>query len=92
MPNWTLISNHGLVLTYIAEHSQSTAREIASAIKITEWTVLKIITELEREGYIERQKVGRKNIYYINKHSSLRHETIRHIKVADLLKTLGSRR
>ena len=53
MSDWTLISNHGLVLTYITKYPQSTAREIAYAIKITEWTVHKIITELEKEGYIE---------------------------------------
>ena len=50
MPEWTFISNHGLVLTYIAKHPQSTAREIASAIKITEWTVRKIIDALEASG------------------------------------------
>jgi len=92
MPDWTLISNHGLVLTYIAKHPQSTVRDIAYAIKLTEWTVYKIITELEKEGYIERQKVGRKNVYYINHHSPLRHETVRKIKVEHLLKALGWKR
>jgi DNA-binding MarR family transcriptional regulator len=89
MPAWTIISNHGLVLNYIAKHPQSTAREIAYAIKITEWTVHKIIAGLEKEGYLERQKVGRNNVYRINPHSSLRHETVRHIKVKDLLTSLG---
>ncbi|MFH1652360.1 MAG: helix-turn-helix domain-containing protein [Chloroflexota bacterium] len=89
MPDWTFISNHGLVLAYVAKHPQRTIREIASAIKITEWTVYKIITELEREGYIERQKVGRRNTYYVKPHSNLRHETVRHIKVKDLLLSLG---
>lgn len=89
MPDWTILSNHGLVLTYISKYPRSTAREIASAIKITEWTVHKIIAELEKEGYIKRQKAGRQNVYEINSHSFLRHETVRHIKVKDLLKTLG---
>jgi len=91
MPEWTLISNHGLVLTYIAKHRQSTAREIASAIKITEWTVHKIIASLEDEGYIQRQKVGRRNIYRTNPYLYMRHETIRDIRVGDLLKVLGWR-
>jgi len=89
MPEWTLISNHGLVLAYIVKHQQSTAREIASAIKITEWTVRKIIDDLEAAGYIERQKVGRKNVYRINPHLHMRHETIRDVRVGDLLKVLG---
>ena len=92
MPNWTLISNHGLVLTYIAKYQQSTAREIASAIKVTEWTVRRIISDLEKEGYIERQKVGRRNVYQINHSINLRHETISDVRVGDLLKALGWRR
>jgi DNA-binding MarR family transcriptional regulator len=88
LPDWTIISTHGLVLAYIAKHPQSTAREIASSIKVTEWTIHRIIAELEKEGYIKREKAGRKNVYYINPHTSLRHETVRHIKVKDLLKTL----
>jgi DNA-binding MarR family transcriptional regulator len=88
LPDWTIISTHGLVLAYIAKYPRSTAREIASAIKVTEWTIHRIIAELEKEGYIKRQKMGRKNVYHINPHTSLRHETVRHIKVKDLLKTL----
>jgi DNA-binding MarR family transcriptional regulator len=91
MPDWTLISNHGLVLAYIARHPQSTIREIAYAIKITEWTVHRIIAELVKEGYITRQKSGRRNVYYINPSSSLRHDIVRHVKTEDLLKTLGHR-
>ena len=92
MTGWTFISNYGLVLTYIAKHRQSTTREIASAIKITEWTVYRIIADLEKGGYIERQKVGRRNVYQINPSINLRHETISDVKVGDLLKILGWRR
>ena len=89
MPRWTFISNHGLVLAYIAKHPRSTAREIASAINVTEWTVRKIIDDLEAAGYIERQKVGRRNMYRTNPYLSLRHETIRDVRVGGLLKVLG---
>lgn len=91
MPEWTLISNHGLVLAYIAKHPRGTAREIASAINITEWTVRKIIDDLEAAGYIERQKVGRRNTYRINPYLYMRHGTIRDVRVGDLLKVLGWR-
>jgi len=91
MSKWTFITNHGLVLTYIAKHPQSSAREIASAINITEWTVHKIIADLEKRGYIERRKVGRRNTYRINPHLYLRHETISDIKVGYLLEVLGWR-
>lgn len=89
MSEWTLISNYGLVLTYIAKQQQSTAREIASAIKITEWTVHRIISDLEKEGYIKRGKIGRGNVYQVDPSLHLRHETVQDVMVGDLLRALG---
>ena len=56
---------------------QSTTWAVASAINLTERTVRKIITELEAEKCIERQRMGRNNVYHINSHNELRHETTR---------------
>ena len=92
MGEWTFITNHGLILTYLAKRPQSTAREIAHAIGITEWTVHKIISELEEKGYIQRKRTGRRNVYRINPLLRLRHETIRDVMVGDLLKVLGWKR
>ena len=89
MPQWTLISNHGLVLSYIARHREKTAREIASALNVTEWTVHKLIDDLEKAGYIKREKIGRKNEYEINPELPMRHETIHEISVGDVLRVLG---
>jgi len=91
MAQWTFITNHGLVLAYIAKFPQSTIRAVASAINLTERTVHKIITELETEKYIERQKVGRNNVYHINSRTELRHEATRDVLVEDFLKLLGWR-
>ena len=91
VPQWTFITNHGLVLAYITKYPQSTTRVVASAINLTERTVHKIITELETEKYIERRKVGRNNVYHINSRTELRHETNRDVLVEDFLKLLGWR-
>ena len=92
MPEWTFITNHGLVFAHIAKYPQSTAREIASAVNITERTIHKIIADLEAEGYIERQRVGRNNVYGINPDLGLKHETAPDVAVGDLLKVLGWKR
>ncbi len=92
MAQWTFITNHGIVLAYIAKHPESTTRVIASAVNLTERTVHKIIAELEAEKYIERRRVGRNNEYHINSHTGLRHETTRDITVEDFLKVPGWRR
>ena len=91
VPQWTFITNHGLVLAYIAKFPQSTTRTVASAINLTERTVHKIITELETEKYIERRRMGRNNVYRINSRTELRHETTRDVLVEDFLKVLGWR-
>jgi sugar-specific transcriptional regulator TrmB len=92
MPEWTFITNHGLVLAHIARQPRSTAREIALASNITERTAHKIIADLEASGYIERQRVGRNNVYRIDHTLSLRHEINWDVAVGELLKVLGWRR
>ena len=89
MTKWTFISNHGLVLVHIAQSPKSTAREIASAVDVTEWTVHKIISELEEEGYIERKREGRNNVYKINPDLKLRHQITKHVSLRNFLKLLG---
>ncbi len=91
MPEWTLISNHGLVLVCIARHPQSTAKEIAAAVRVTEWTVHRIISDMVKEGYVGRQRSGRKNVYHIEPSARLRHTTVSGITVGDFLKALDGR-
>ena len=88
---WTFITNHGLVLSYIYHHPTSTAREIADQIKVTERTVHKIISDLERAGYIARRKSGRRNVYSVDPNLPLRHHTKKDVIVSELLEALTSR-
>ena len=63
---WSLITNHGLVLAAISRDSKQTIREIGDAAGITERTAYGIVVDLEKAGYITRTKVGTRNIYAIN--------------------------
>jgi predicted transcriptional regulator len=89
MGECNFISNYGLVLIYISKHPRSTAREIASAVNVTEWTVHKIISELERDGFVNRKRVGRRNSYHVNRNNTLRHHIIDHVSVRDFLSLLA---
>ena len=89
MVEWNFISNHGLVLVYIAKHPRSTAREIALAVNVTEWTVHKIISQLEKDGFVKRKREGRSNVYHVNKSAKLRHGIIDHVSVRDFLSLLA---
>ena len=66
MREWSLITNHGLVLAAISSNSKKTIREIGDDVGITERTAYGIVVDLEKAGYIKRTKVGTRNMYAIN--------------------------
>ena len=88
MSSWTFITNHGAVLAIIGRHDQITAREIAAELGITERSVMRIIKDLETEGYIQKQREGRANRYQINSQAKLRRQGTRDIVVSELLQVL----
>jgi DeoR/GlpR family transcriptional regulator of sugar metabolism len=92
MKDWNFITNHGLVLLYVSQHPQCTTRELASTIQATERTVHRVLIDLEKEGYITRQRTGKGNIYQINREHGLRHELTKDSIVKDLLNLLGQKR
>lgn len=89
---WKFLTNHALVLAWIARHPQSTAREMALAIGITERTALKIVGELDSAGYITRRRKGRRNVYTVNLSVPLRNHPEENIPVGDLLSVIAPKR
>ena len=92
MPEWAFLTNHALVLSYLAKQPSITAREISTAIGITERAIRKIITDLDEEGYINKKKVGRGMRYRINPDLSMRNEAHDDIAIGDFLEALGWKR
>jgi DNA-binding MarR family transcriptional regulator len=88
MKEWTLFSNHGLVLASISKSPQKTAREIGDDVGVTERTAHKIIIELEQAGYISRTKNGRRNVYKINPDAPLL-GTMSDAAIGELLELFG---
>jgi DNA-binding IclR family transcriptional regulator len=66
VPSWSFLTNHALVLLYISQRPESTGLEIAQAVGITERATRRIVDDLEVAGYIEREKVGRRNRYRVD--------------------------
>ena len=89
MKGWTFLTNHALVLVYLAKHSQITALDLSMSIGITERAVRKIIADLEVEGYIGKTKEGRRVKYSVNEKLPLRHQTQKDRSVRKLLDALG---
>ncbi len=66
-------------------------REVALRVGITERGVQRIVQELEDEGYIHREKIGRKNHYQVNTDKPLRHALEAHRDIGDLLRLVSSK-
>ncbi|HEY95864.1 MAG TPA: helix-turn-helix transcriptional regulator [Dehalococcoidia bacterium] len=89
MPEWTFLTNHALVLSFLARHPRITARELSAVIGVTERAVRRFIADLQDAGYISKKRVGRGVRYDINPDLPLRHETYREMAIGDFLKALG---
>ena len=87
-PRWTFITSHGSVLILIARHKQITARELATILGLAERSVLRIIKELEQEGYIKKTKIGRRNHYEIVYEQPMRRPEMHHVQVGELIRLL----
>lgn len=92
MSEWTFLTNHALVLSYLAKHPSITAREVSLDIGITERAIRKIIADLDEAGYISKRKVGRGTRYKINPDMSLRSNTHDNIAIGNFLEALGWKR
>ena len=88
MSDWLFLTNQARVLLYIARKPTSTAREIATAVGITERATQRLIRDLDEAGYITRTRVGRHNEYQVHADRPLRGDVLGESTVAVLLDCL----
>lgn len=87
--SWTFLTNHAHVLVCIAEDQDARGRDIAARVGITERATQVIIADLVEGGYVEKERVGRRNRYSIDPSAPLRHPLESDHTVGELLVTLG---
>ncbi len=90
-----LYTNHGLVLMRIWIDPDATLSAIATDIGIKERAVYAIVRELVQEGFIVKEKVGRRNRYHVDidyalEFRPLANTTIRQ-QIVGLAMTMGMR-
>jgi DNA-binding transcriptional ArsR family regulator len=90
---WDFLTNHAHVLTCVAHDPGIRLRDIAAAIGITERAAHRILSELVEEGYVLRERQGRRNRYTVVPELPLHHPLVEEREVGDLLDVLiGSTR
>ncbi len=82
---WTFLTNHGHTYLTLARHPSWRLRDVAAHLGITERAVQKIVTELVEDGYLTKERVGRRNEYCVIPGKPLRHPTERNVNVEVLL-------
>ena len=85
---WTFLTNHSHVLLCLVNNPSIKMKEIAKKVDITERAVQNIISDLRKEGYITRERKGRRNKYQINENMHLKHPIEEHKTLADLIKLI----
>jgi DNA-binding MarR family transcriptional regulator len=71
--SWTFLSNHGHVIIQLAKNPEIRIAELADLVGITERRASAIINDLKKQGYIEAEKIGRRNRYRVIEDAHLRH-------------------
>ena len=65
MQPFGFLTNHGMALVCIAADPGIRMKEIAAQVDITERATQRIVSDLIEAGYLNRQRVGRRNLYSI---------------------------
>ena len=73
MSHWTFLTNHAHVFLCLARDPGVRLRDVAEKVGITERAAQRILADLEAEGYVTSEKVGRRNHYSVNGNLPLRH-------------------
>jgi hypothetical protein len=93
LSRWDFLTNHAHVLVCVADDPGIRLRDIAVAVGITERAAHRIVSELVDDGYVVRERQGRRNQYQVKTELPLRHPLAREREVGDLLNALiGSTR
>jgi hypothetical protein len=87
-PRWDFLTNHAHVLLCVSQDSGIRLRDIAAAVGITERSAHKILSELVEEGYVLRERHGRRNHYKVKPELPLRHPLVQEREVGELLEVL----
>ena len=86
--DFKLLTNHGQTLLLISYDPRARMRDIAALLNITERAAQRIVADLVRAGYVQRQRDGRRNRYSVRTELPLTLPIQHDIQVGSLLAVL----
>jgi predicted HTH transcriptional regulator len=91
-PSWTFLTSHCIVFIEVARRPDATVREVAAVAGITERQAHRILADLIDDGYVHRERVGRRNRYRVEKRRPIGHPSDPGRAVGELLAALNGTR
>jgi predicted DNA-binding transcriptional regulator len=91
MPRYQFLTNHAQVLLCVAHDPGIRLSEIAQTVGVTERSAHRIVSELVEDGYVVRERIGRRNVYNVKPEVPLRHpltQMTEQRRIGDLLDLL----
>jgi DNA-binding IclR family transcriptional regulator len=85
---WRFLSNHTQVLLCIQRDPDVRFRDIAQMVGITERAAQRIVADLIDSGYVESDRIGRRNHYRVNTDIAMRHPAQEGHDIGELLRLL----
>lgn len=85
---WRFLSNHTQVLLSLQRDPNARLRDIAQQVGITERAAQRIVGDLIESGYVESERVGRRNRYRIIADAEMRHPNQEGHDIGELLSLL----
>ncbi len=88
MAEWNFLTNHANVLLCVTDEPDIRLRDLAVRVGISERAVKRIVADLEREGFISRERLGRRNHYLVHSDALVAGPVTRGLQVGALLAAL----
>jgi predicted DNA-binding transcriptional regulator len=91
MAEYQFLTNHAQVLLCIAHDPGIRLIDIAQTVGVTERSAHRIVSQLVEDGYVARERVGRRNVYKVKPELPLRHSLTQETeerRIGDLLAVL----
>lgn len=86
--SWRFLSNHTQVLLSLQRDPNARLRDIAQHVGITERAAQRIVADLIDSGYVESERVGRRNHYRVKTDAGMRHPAQDGHEIGELLNLL----
>jgi predicted transcriptional regulator len=84
-PDFGFLTNHGKTLLLVAHDPRIRIRDIADRLNITERATQRIVADLDKAGYLDRTREGRRNLYSVRTDAPLGLPIQRDVDISSLL-------